>query len=428
VHSLAAILFVLSLFVYLCAAAAETALASLGSARRRQLIARPGLTARRVARLLDRPEALLGTIVLGGSLALLVATGCATILASRWLSMGWSVVVAVSVVGVAAVVGEAMVRVLATRNPDRAAGFTAWPLALLVALLTPLVRLASFIAALVVPHAGTPFAARASVVTKEEIETLITVGEQEGALERDERRLLHSIFDLSETTVKEVMTPRNDIVGLPADATYEEIMKTVVESGYSRLPVYEGTMDEIVGIAYVKDLLTMWDHRELIILHDVMREPLFVPEAKRIDDLLREFQKSHTQMSIVLDEYGGVSGLVTMEDVLEEIVGEIQDEYDEELVPIEELPDGGLRVTGRASVRKINAEYNADFPEQAYATMGGFVQSLFARIPRIGDVVESTGWHITVEEMDGRRIARMFLSRLPEKSEEEAQDLARGRG
>jgi putative hemolysin len=418
-HSLAWILLAASLAVLLCTVAAETALAALGSARRAQLIERGGLSGQRLERLLSRPDALLGTIVVASSLALFVAAAMAAQIAARLLPAGpGSAVLSIAFVALVAVMSEVVIRAVASRHAERTAVVTAWPMVMLVAVLSPIVWLVSTLAH-ALSRGGEPFAARRDVVTKEDIETLITAGAKEGTIERDEKRLLHSIFDLSETTVKEVMTPRNDVVGLPVDATYDEIMKTVVENGYSRLPVYEDTIDSIIGIVYVKDLLAMWDHRELIILHDLMREPVFVPEAKRIDDLIREFQKSRTHMGVVVDEYGGVSGVVTMEDLLEEIVGEIQDEYDEELVPVEELGSGVLRVTGRAGVRKINAEYETEFPEDAYATMGGYAQSLFARVPRVGDAIETSGWRIAVEEMDGRRIARLMLTPLASATREE---------
>ncbi len=396
-----------------CLSAAETAFAYLSSAVRQRLEDDDSVTARRITRLLERPELLLGTIVIGSSLALLCAAGFAVSLAIRSSDVHAPAAgLAIVAVAVVSIVGEVLSRTVASRYPERISGLSAWPMTLAVALMSPLVRAITGMARVLVPSAVNPFAARGGMLTKQELEELIAVGEEEGTLETDERRLLHSIFDLSETTVREVMTPRNDIAGLPVDADYGTIMKTVIEAGYSRMPVYEETIDQIVGVVYVKDLLTMWDHRELIILHDLMREPVYVPEAKRIDDLLREFQRNRNHMAIVLDEYGGVSGLVTMEDVLEEIVGEIQDEYDEELVPIEELTDGTIRVTGRASLRKVNAEFDAEFPEDAYTTMGGFTQSLFLRIPKGGDSAESHGWQIAVEEMEGRRIARLRLTRL----------------
>ncbi len=417
---LASLVLVLSFAWLFCLSAAETAFASLGSAVRQRLEDDDSLTARRITRLLERPELLLGTIVVGSNLALLCAAGFAVSLAIRITQIhAPAAAAAIVCVAIVAVSGEVLTRTLASRYAERVASMTAWPMTVGVGFTAPLVQAVSALARLVVPQGANPFASRGNMITKEELEELITVGEEEGTLETDERRLLHSIFDLSETTVREVMTPRNDITGLPLDAGYETIMRTVIDAGYSRMPVYEETIDQIVGVVYVKDLLTMWDHRELIILHDLMREPVYVPEAKRIDDLLREFQRTRNHMAIVLDEYGGVSGLVTMEDVLEEIVGEIQDEYDEELIPIEELTDGSIRVTGRAALRKVNAEFDAEFPEDAYTTMGGFTQSLFLRIPKVGDSAEAHGWHIAVEEMDGRRIARLRLTRLAVDGDDE---------
>ena len=228
--------------------------------------------------------------------------------------------------------------------------------------------------------------------------------------------MIHAVIELGDQRIHEVMVPRIAMVTLPASATFEEAIDTVIEEGHSRIPVYEETIDEIVGILYAKDLLPFLkgsaDERPA--LRSLLRTPVFVPESMSVDDLLHEFQRRKVHIAIVLDEYGGTAGLVTIEDLLEEIVGEIQDEYDEEEPLIVRLSDDEARIDGRADVDDLAELFDTDLgleDEDEYDTVGGLIYHRIGGVPKPGDQVEVDGLTLTVETTDGRRVGKVLAVR-----------------
>ncbi len=231
------------------------------------------------------------------------------------------------------------------------------------------------------------------------------------AAERQE--MIEGIEELSVTTVKEVMVPRTDTVFIPLSATHVEILETVVSSGHSRIPVYGETIDDIVGILYAKDILRVLKAGKSIDLAGLVRKPFFVPESKRIDSLLREFKRRHVHIAIVVDEYGGVSGIVSLEDIIEEIVGEIQDEFDDEGEEILRSPDGGWLCEARIDLDDLNKRLGLSLPEDDFDTLGGYVFDLFGRIPEPGESVEASGLCFVVQATEGHRITRVLIRKSP---------------
>ena len=244
--------------------------------------------------------------------------------------------------------------------------------------------------------------------SEEDIQAYIDVGREEGILERDEEKLLMSIVDFGETIVKEVMTPRTDIVAVEERTPLDHAADLFVETKYSRLPLYRGTVDQIVGIVHVKDVFEAFRRGGKALLADVARPVTFVPETKRTAELLREFQRRRLAIAIVVDEYGSVSGLVTIEDLLEEIVGEISDEHEDERDAILRLPDGAYSIAGRAHVDVLREVFgHAPAEEEPYDTIGGYLAARLGRIPRVGESREEDGLRFTVEEGDRRRVLRV---------------------
>ena len=251
---------------------------------------------------------------------------------------------------------------------------------------------------------------------KEEIRVAIQDGTAEGALEAEEREMIEGILKFGEADVGEIMTPRTDMECLEAHLPLQEAVRALAEFRHSRIPVYEGNLDTIVGIAYVKDLLTAVadpspEHKTL---RDVVREPLFVPETKTVSALLEQFQREHVQIAIVLDEYGGVAGLLSVEDILEEIVGEIQDEYDQEdhESRLVRHPSGAVEVDARMRIDEVNDLLGLDIPaDEDYDTVGGFVTAVLARVPAPGDELEQDGVRLRVLESDRRRVRRVLIER-----------------
>ncbi len=247
-----------------------------------------------------------------------------------------------------------------------------------------------------------------------DIQALIDVGEEEGILEEEEGELIQSIIEFGETRAGEVMTPRTDIVALPLSSTVREARDAMVESKYSRLPVYRGQIDDVVGIIYVRDLLTYWaDGREDEPVEPLLRPAYFVPETKSVDELLEEMQKVHVQLALVIDEYGGLAGLLTVEDILEEIVGEIEDEdiEGEEIVEIVESDDGYYDVLGSTEVGKIERLFDLEIEDDDFTTIAGLVINESGRVPAPGTRLNLRGLDVEVLEADDRRIGRLRLRR-----------------
>jgi len=223
-------------------------------------------------------------------------------------------------------------------------------------------------------------------------------------LEEDQRQMIQGVVELSDTTVKEVMVPRTDTVFLSADASKEELLKFISESEHSRFPVYKDTVDNVTGILHVKDVLKALVTDKPFNISALARKPFFVPVSKHIDDLLRELQRKKVHIAVVVDEYGGVSGIVTMEDIIEEIIGDIQDEFDHETEDIVSLGEGIWLCDARANLELLTEETNIEFPADDFDTLGGFVFDLFGKIPALNEKIEYKDYDFIIQEMDGHKI------------------------
>ncbi len=239
-------------------------------------------------------------------------------------------------------------------------------------------------------------------------------------MEEDEREMIHGVFEFSETVAREVMTPRIDIIAVPVEIALDEVLDVVISEGHSRLPVYEGTIDSVVGVLLAKDLLPLLptastDVGESFDIRDVMREPYFVPDTKPVDDILAEFRQQSVHLAIVLDEFGGTYGLLTMEDLLEEIVGEINDEYDVAEPEFSSTPEGDVLIDGGAALSEVNERFELSLPEEDFDTIGGYIFGMLGRVPVPGDAVaipSSAGdMELRVEEVDERRVSMLRLTR-----------------
>src|SRR5439155_847386 len=253
-------------------------------------------------------------------------------------------------------------------------------------------------------------------VTEEEIRTMADVAADAAVIEREERRLIHSIFEFGDTVVREVMSPRPDMVGVELDETIGAALERAIERGFSRLPAYEGSTDNIAGLVFMKDLVRrVRDGEGGRPVRDAVRPAVFVPEQKRVAELLREMQTEQFHMAVVIDEYGSTAGLVTLEDLLEEIVGEITDEYDVESPVVEHLADGALRVPGRTSIDKVSDELGTELPDAEWDTVGGLVFNLLGHVPVEGEIVRFQGLEFRAERVQGHRIVSVQIRRPPER-------------
>ncbi len=252
--------------------------------------------------------------------------------------------------------------------------------------------------------------------TEQEIRTLVESAEESGEIETEERELLHSVFEFSDTVAREIMTPRVDIDAMSVTSEPTEVMKLIHDSGHSRIPLYENTDDQIVGIVHAKDLLMAMLRGRVPSLRALMRPAYFVPENKNLHELLGELRKNRTQMAVVQDEFGGTAGIVTIEDIVEELVGDIMDEYDveeDEIVPVE----AGWSVDGRTNIDDLNDAIGSEFESEEFDTVGGFLFGAFGRQPKVREMIDLDGYRFTVVHTDGRRVNRLLVEKLPENQE-----------
>jgi len=309
------------------------------------------------------------------------------------------------------VIGEVAPKTFAVQNTENAA-LALTPMLWFLTHFAPLRWLSNLligVANVVLPGKGLK---QGPFVTEEEIRTMADVAASEDSIEREERRLIHSIFEFGDTVVREVMLPRPDMVAVDATDTIEDAIERAIERGFSRLPVCEeGSTDDIVGLVYLKDLVRRaraGEGAEEVRL--AVRPAIFVPEQKRVAELLREMRTKQFHMAIVIDEYGGTSGLVTLEDLLEEIVGEIADEYDVETPVLERLPDGSLRVPGSTPIDDVSEELGTELPDEEWDTVGGLILNLLGHVPEEGEVVRFQGLELRTERVEGRRIASVHIA------------------
>jgi CBS domain containing-hemolysin-like protein len=319
------------------------------------------------------------------------------------------------------VIVEAMSKTYAILHSDRVALFLAplvWFLSRLLAFPT---RLLIGLANLLLPGKGLK---QGPFVSEEEIRSMAEVGHEEGVIEEGEKELIHSIFEFGDTIVREVMVPRPDMVAVDWRKSVRAVMDMVLRHGYSRIPVYREDLDDIVGIVYAKDVLkTLHQGKTEMPLQDLVREAHFVPESKRCAELLREMQKEKFHIAMVVDEHGSVSGLVTLEDLLEELVGEITDEYDREEPLLEPVGEDSYRVDGRMPIDELNELLQVDLPDDEWDTIAGLVLGLFGRIPKQGEEIQFNGLVFRAERVLGRRIAKVLVTRVPEEEGAEEREL-----
>jgi CBS domain containing-hemolysin-like protein len=251
-------------------------------------------------------------------------------------------------------------------------------------------------------------------ITEQELRASAEVASEEGVIEEGEKELIHSIFEFGDTIVREVMVPRPDVIAVEDTATLRDVQALVLEHGYSRIPVFHEDLDDVVGVVFAKDVLkALYQGEDDMPLTDICRPARFVPESKKVADLLREMQQEKFHQAIVTDEYGSVTGIVTLEDLLEELVGEITDEYDTEVPDVVEVSDGVYRVSGKTSIDDVNELLDAELPDEEWDTVGGLVLELFGKIPDPGEEMEFQGLRFKAEEVQGRRVATVLITREP---------------
>jgi CBS domain containing-hemolysin-like protein len=405
-------IFVVAVVVTFLAATAQASLVYIDRARLRHMIEEGTPKASALNRLLDEPTSTLSTILVVYTLALCAAAAAAfSFDVDLWQTTApWVAVVAAFLQLLVLLLVQFVGRVVAVARPEQVALTFVRPVELLVRLffviLLPLNALDGWVRGLLGVQRGlTPADAE---------DRLRHLVEGNTDLEEDEREMIASVIELGEQPVREIMVPRMDIVATTEGSTVRETLDRIVDSGHSRIPVYDATIDNITGVVYAKDLLKfLRDGEQSAPVKPLAREPSFVPETKKVDELLHEMQQRRVHVSIVVDEYGGTAGLITIEDLIEEIVGEIQDEYDVEEQLIQEVSDQEALFDARVSIRDVNDTLDLDIEDDDFDTLGGLLYHELGKVPNVGDEVHVDGVRVTVLTTTGRRVRKVRVMKVP---------------
>ena len=431
--SIPLIILLVLVFLHAFFAAAEVAIVSIRKSRLNQLIDEGHGAARLVSDTAEDATKLLTTTQLVtkllGFLAIALTASTygnplATWLAGlniSWLSsFSHPIAIGMITLGLVFIVlllGELIPRELAAKHPEPFAFWAVYPMRAAAVVAVPVARLVVAINHLFAgdgdetPH-GLPF------VIEEEIKTLVDAGEEGGFIEEEEKEMIYSIFEFGDTLAREVMVPRIDMVAIEAKTSIMDALDVVIQAGHSRIPVFDETIDNIVGILYAKDLLQYWrTDTATLKLRDILRDVYYIPETKKVDELLQELQQRKVHIAVVVDEYGGTAGLVTIEDILEEIVGEIQDEYDIEEAFMEVISEDEIIFNARMDLDDVNHIMGLELPTDISDTLGGLVYTNLGRVPVVGDKIRIKNVEITVLSVMRRQIKKVKVVRLPVEGE-----------
>jgi putative hemolysin len=418
--------------------ASEISLITLRKSRVRHLVKSGNRTARRVQRLQEEPERFLGTVQIGVTLVATLAAAIGGVIAVvhvkpfllslpiafiQKAAEPIAVAVMVSLITyVTIVLGELVPKSLAIRHSERVAFFTSAPIDFLSHVLYFVLRVLLASSNVVLRFFKLEQGQESNLISEDEVKYLIREGRKSGIFESSEEDLIHSVFRFTDTVVKEVMVPRTEIVAVETGSSIDAILRTMNAKGFSRLPVYSETVDDIIGVVYLKDILALHMGNRQFQLEDVLRRPYFVPPNKNVSVLLKEMREKRIHLALVGDEYGGTDGLVTMEDLIEEIVGDIRDEQEKELREIHEVAANRYVVDGRTDIGRVNFKLGVQLPEDEFETIGGFVLGLFGRLPAEGDQIKYRDLMFTVLRLHKNRISRIRVLKYAPANHERGED------
>jgi CBS domain containing-hemolysin-like protein len=405
--------------------AAEFALVSVRPTRIAEIVASGNRAARWVARGLEKPDRFIAATQLGITLAslglgwigepalaglleplveLFPAEFATTISHTLSAAIAFAIITFLHVV-----VGELMPKSIALQSPERTSLLVGRPLAWTVVIFKPLIWALNGTGNALLKFIGVrPAEGHELVHSVEELKMIVADSAEGGVVADSEQEMLHAVFDFRETLVRQIMSPRTEVVSVAADDGLQETLETAISSGFSKLPVYQDELDHVIGVVHLKDLVEAIQSNGRATARELMRETIFIPEAARVDTLLQIFRARHRHLAIVLDEYGGTAGIVTLEDLLEEIFGEVSDPFDRD-VEIQSLPDGSSLVNGLTTIADINEHFGLNLSDPHYDTIAGFILGRLGRLANLGDTVVADGARLRVAAMDGRRVSRVWI-------------------
>ncbi|MHB8845591.1 MAG: hemolysin family protein [Nitrospirota bacterium] len=398
-------------------AASETAMLFANKARLHQLADDGNARAGAALKLALERDRLHSALLLVENFFLVLSVVLCTVIFLHLLEETMAAVAATAIVMTIVVVLFAKLapKGITARDPDRLALMVAYPMLFILSLVSPVARIVAAAADLFSGPSATRGLSCTAVVTEEDIKAMINLGGEEGALKEEEKELLHKVFEFGDTLASEAMRPRTEIVSIPATAAIKDVLALVSEHGYSRYPVIEQTVDTVTGILYVKDILiamSAGDVKRDDPIRPFIRQAYFIPENKKVSELLAEMQRDKFQIAIVIDEFGGTAGLVTLEDLIEEIVGSIHDELESGDQDVEIVDEKNVMVSGQAEIDEVNELLDVHIHTKDFNTIGGFVFGLFGRMPKVGEQLRYRDLKFEVLELDGRKIDKIKITKL----------------
>jgi CBS domain containing-hemolysin-like protein len=406
----------------------ETAITTVSRIKIRHMVEQKVRGSRSLQRLREYPSRLLGAVLIGNNVVNIGASSLATSMTIDYLTkiglagISWSVGIATGIMTLVILVfAEIIPKTIAIRNADRMALTAAPYIDLLSVILQPIIQFLSWVSSPFVGLFGAKMPRQGPFLTREEIRLLLAISEKDVGIEEEEREMISSIFEFGSTVAREVITPRPDMICIDAGEKIEKAINLMIDSGHSRIPVFDGNLDNIIGVIYAKELLKVvsagiGEHS----LRDFIRPVLVIPESKKVHELLHEMQGMRTHIAIIVDEYGTTRGLISIEDLMEEIVGEIHDEFEKEEKAFEQVDMNTWIVDARQGIFDANKELGIKIPEGEYDTLSGFVFSLLGKLPIVGDEVKYDDIAISVERIHKRRITRVKIVKTPKIAKEDA--------
>ena len=396
---------------------AESSFISVNKIRIRSLIDKGDKRAKAVQKILDEHDRLFSVVILSGNLFTILATSIGTAMTIRLLGAEAGIVVATIMMTFLTVVfGELTPKTFSVTHSEAVSLFLARPMQFYMKLISPLIWIFHQSTSLILNMLGVKERPPVPYVTEEEIRTMINIGQEEGTIEAGEKDLLHRVFEFGDTEVSEAMVPRTETVAVDYDTSVKDILALVSEKGYSRYPVMKETIDNIRGMLYIKDILITMSQTDVTNLSagNFMRDAYFVPENKMVTRLLDDMQKNNLHIAVVMDEYGGTAGIITLEDIMEQIVGGLQDEFEEieAQEDIEIIDESTFVVSGQTDLGEINQLMNVDLMDEDFNTIGGYVFGLFGRLPKVGEKVRTNDMKFLIMDMEGHKISRIKITKL----------------
>jgi putative hemolysin len=415
--SIDVLIIILALVAIAVVSSSESSIIAVRKFRIRHLAEEGDPRAKAVQNLMDQHDKLFSAVILSGNLFTILATSLGTALLIRYLGQDFGVAAATVLMTYLTVVfGELTPKTFAVTHSEKVSLFLAKPLQVYIKVISPILMVFTVSSNFILRVFGVKEKPPSPFVTEEEIKTMISIGEEEGTIEEEEKRMLHRVFEFGDTEVSEAMVPRTEVAAIPEDATAKDAMNMVSDKGFSRYPVIKETVDNIQGILYIKDIMRTMAQTNVegLSVSNFMRDAYFIPETKMVSELLDEMRKKKFHIAVVVDEYGGTSGLVTLEDIMEEIVGGLQDEFEaiEKEKEVEVIDANTFIVSGQTELDEIEELIGVEIKSEDYNTIGGYVFGLFGRLPHVGEQVRTQNLRFLILEMEERRISKVKVTRL----------------